>query len=175
MGRSTASVSLVALAACQACSEPALPFGADAAALSAADRRQVSAIFADWFAATPDGRFIDAHCGDVQPRVRVVDLDRDGAPEVAVTYGNACLSGSAGSNLSLFIRDESGVFHDQFGFPAAGFEIQDGGDERYPDLLITGPGFCFPRWSWHVDAYEFVCSEPQAVEGCAQRGPVCPD
>lgn len=121
------------------------------------------------------GRLTYPDCGDMQPSVEIVDLNGDGTYEVFIAYGNACFSGMTGRHLSLFVKDDAGVYRPQLGFPTAGYAPIDRGPGEFPDLELGGPGFCFPLWSWGPAGYEFNCNQPQAPGGCAVRGNPCPD
>ena len=103
----------------------------------------------------------------------MVDLNADGVQEVFVQWGNACTSGLTGRSLSLFIKDSSGSYQPQFGFPAFGWTRLDSESHGWPDLSFGGPGFCRPRWTWQRDAYEFKCNLPQIDGGCEFQVNVC--
>jgi len=94
------------------------------------------------------------------------DWNGDGVPEVLVIYGNSCNGGMTGSAGVLFIRDSAGAYQPNFGFPAYSVEPQKEGHLGYPDLLIGGPGFCFPIWRWDGTAYQYLRQEAQAPGGC---------
>ena len=116
----------------------------------------------------PDGAgLVDTSCE--QPASAVVefrDMNADGKDEVLVIFGNSCLSGMAGSSVALFIQDASGKYQTNFGFPGASADPQAEKSKGYPDLLIGGPGFCFPVWRWNGKAYDFHRNEAQAPGGC---------
>jgi len=97
------------------------------------------------------------------------DWNGDGAPEVLVIYGNSCNGGMTGSAGLLFIRDSAGTYVPNFGFPAFSVEPQAEGNLGYPDLLIGGPGFCFPLWRWDGTAYQHLRQVPQSPGGCDNR------
>jgi len=110
--------------------------------------------------------FLDTSCG--QPAGAAVtfsDWNRDGIKEVLVIFGNSCTSGMAGSSAVLFIRGTRG-YSTNLGFPAASAEPMATKNLGYPDLLIGGPGFCFPVWRWNGEEYEYLENVPQAPGGC---------
>jgi hypothetical protein len=114
--------------------------------------------------------FLDTSCD--QPADAVVtfsDWNGDGNKEVLVIFGNSCTSGMAGSSAVLFIKDSAGQYQPNLGFPASSAEPQSTSNLGYPDLLIGGPGFCFPLWRWNGTAYDFLKSEPQMSGGCDNR------
>lgn len=111
--------------------------------------------------------WVDTVCG--QPagaRADILDLNGDGTPEVRLTYGNGCLSGYTGSSILLFIRRD-GAWVANLGFPAAVAEPLETSNLGWPDLLIGGPGFCFPVWRWNGSEYDYDHDEPQEPGGCS--------
>ena len=145
---------------------PALLFAKGNGGLSAAERQLV--FEATWLAVDSTGKgFVDQSCG--QPagaEVSFSDWNGDGEPEVLVIAGNSCTSGMAGSSAVLFIKDSAGTYQPNLGFPAASAEPQSTSNLGYPDLLIGGPGFCFPLWRWNGTVYDFLKQVPQAPDGC---------
>lgn len=148
---------------------PALLFAQDRGGLSAAERELIFKSL--WLAVDSTGTgFVDQSCG--QPADAVVtfsDLNHDGQKEVLVIFGNTCTSGMAGSSALLFIKDSAGTYQPNLGFPAASADPQPTSDLGYPDLLIGGPGFCFPTWRWNGTTYEYLKNEPQSPGGCDNR------
>ena len=142
--------------------------------LDAADKQAVFALMEAAFPLSDDRTtLVDPNCGDIEPVAEVVDLNADGQHEVFVSWGNSCLSGHTGRSLTLFIKDRAGKYQYQLGFPAVGYETLEAGVDGYPDLLIGGPGFCFPIWAWDGENYEFECSMPQMEGGCESRENIC--
>jgi len=114
--------------------------------------------------------FVDDICG--QPggaAVSFSDWNGDGKPEVLVIAGNSCTSGMAGSSAVLFIKDSAGTYLPNLGFPASSADPQPSSSLGYPDLLIGGPGFCFPVWRWNGKEYDYLKNEPQMAGGCDYR------
>jgi hypothetical protein len=117
-----------------------------------------------------DGKtLVDDSCGqEVSSEVDIRDLNGDGVDEVLITYGNTCLSGMAGSSVVLFIKEKSGHYKSELGFSGVIAEERKAKSPGYPDLLIGGPGFCFPVWHWNGKAYVHLRDEPQSTGGCDQ-------
>lgn len=88
----------------------------------------------------------------VQPDTEVIDLNKDGQPEVFIQVGSSCY-GAAGAQLSLLIKDKSGHWQSNFGFPAGGYKLLGTKNMSYPDIEIVGSGFCFPVWRWNGSEY----------------------
>ena len=117
-----------------------------------------------------DGSVVDDVCGQtLSPEVRFLDLDDDGTPEVVVDAGNTCTSGMAGTSVWLFVRDGGGRYRSNLGFPGMIAEVLSTRSLGFPDLLIGGPGFCFPVWRWDGREYAYLRSDPQAPGGCDNR------
>jgi hypothetical protein len=83
------------------------------------------------------------------------DMNKDGQEEIFISFGNTFTSGMAGSSIALFIRDAKGAYADQLGFPGLVPDALEPIGKGYPDLLIGGPGFEYPVWSWNGKAYVF--------------------
>jgi hypothetical protein len=116
------------------------------------------------------GTVVDPVCGQpVSPELGFPDLDSDGSPEVVVQAGNTCLSGMAGTSVWVFVRDASGRFQSNLGFPGLIAEVLPSRSRGFSDLLIGGPGFCFPVWRWDGREYAYLRSDPQAPGGCDNR------
>ncbi len=73
------------------------------------------------FRLSKDKKFIiDDTCDmDVSPHVEIVDLNKDGVEEVFVNWGNTCTSGMTGQSITLFVKDQSGQFVENLGFPGS--------------------------------------------------------
>ncbi len=149
---------------------PALLFAKGKGKLSASEQRVI--FDALGLKVAPDGAsLVDTACE--QPagaQVEFRDMNGDGKDEVLVLYGNSCMSGHAGMSVALFIQDSSGKYQLNFGFPGASADPQPEKSKGYPDLLIGGPGFCFPVWRWNGTAYAFHRSEAEGSGGCDGAG-----
>lgn len=169
MNRLLLACCTVVLAACATPADPpgpALLFAGGRGDLSAEERLHVFNLLA--LNVTPDGKgFTDQVCG--QPagaRVEFRDMNSDGRQEVLVIFGNDCTSGMAGSSALLLVRDAGGKLQPNLGFPAASADPMPDSNLGYPDLLIGGPGFCFPVWRWDGKEYIGLRNDPQMPGGC---------
>lgn len=145
---------------------PALLFAGGQGDLNAEERLQIFNSLA--LTLMPDSKgYIDQVCGrPADAKVEFRDMNSDGRQEVLVIYGNDCTSGMAGSSAQLFVRDAGGKLQSNLGFPAASADPLPQMNEGYPDLLIGGPGFCFPVWRWDGKEYIGLRNEPQMPGGC---------
>lgn len=145
---------------------PALLFAAGQGDLSADERLWVFNLLA--LTVTPDGKgYTDQACGQpADASVEFRDMNSDGRQEVLVIHGNSCTSGMAGSSALLLIRDAGGTLQPNLGFPAASADPLPEMSQGYPDLLIGGPGFCFPVWRWNGKEYIGLRNDPQIPGGC---------
>jgi hypothetical protein len=149
-------------------------FGDSEARLSADEMASAFSAYSDGLTISTDGlRLEDPNCGDLTPSVEIVDLNKDGVQEIFVQWGNACTSGMTGRSLTLLIKDPAGDYHRQFGFPAADWVPVAMGEDDWPDLMLGGPGFCHPVWTFRAGAYDFRCNRPDSLGGCALREDVC--
>ena len=148
----------------------ALLFPQDAPTLTLAD--QLGLLRALGFRLEEDeSALLDDACGQpVTHQIRGEDLNGDGTLEIIVDYGNACLSGMAGTSVMLFVRDASGTLRSNLGLPGLIAEVLPTQNLGYSDLLIGGPGFCFTVWRWNGEQYAHLRNEPQAPGGCNTLG-----
>ncbi len=139
-------------------------------ALSASDRRDIAAHLA--FKTAADGKgLVDTVCEQsASAQVEASDLNGDDNPEVFVLGGNTCLSGAAGSSVWLFVKDASGKYQSNLGFPAGAYEALTSKNLGYPDLKFGGPGFCSAVWRWDGKAYAFLRNQPEEPGGCDDVG-----
>ncbi len=113
---------------------------------------------------------IDKTCGeDVSPNIEVVDLNGDGVEEIFVNWGNTCTSGMAGQSTTLFIKDRTGHFVENLGFPGMYKKLATK-NKGFPDIEIGGPGFCFALWQWNGIKYQYKCSREEEPGGCSRKG-----
>ena len=151
-----------------------LLFARNAGQLSRAEMRSIAAALG--YTVTADGKHLEDRggCGTISFDTRIVDLNKDGTPEVIISAGNTCLSGNAGASVSLFIKDRTGQYQDQLGFPAADVTPLASGNAGFPDLLIPGPGFCTPVWRWNGEKYDHLCGREEFAGACASHDGVKP-
>ena len=72
------------------------------------------------------------------------DMNKDGKEEIFISYGNSFTSGSTGSSVALFIKNSSGAYEMNLGFPGITPDILTTTSKGYPDILVGGPGFEYP-------------------------------
>jgi hypothetical protein len=168
-----AAATLVGVARLAAQAEPvtcdskcaAIVFGDSGKALPATDQQAIATQLP--LKPGPEG-LVDIVCEQpASSQVSLRDLNGDGTSEVFVLFGNACLSGFAGSSLALYIKDASGKYQVNLGFPAGGYDVLETKNAGYPDLQIGGPGFCHPVWRWNGKTYDFLRNQEEEPGGCA--------
>lgn len=81
------------------------------------------------------------------------DLNGDGRPEAVVTEGGGLCYGNTGQNFWMLSKQPDGTWKilvESLGMPQF---LRTKGASGYPDLLVGGPGFCFPVLRWNGRAY----------------------
>ncbi|MEN6315074.1 MAG: hypothetical protein ABFD25_12610 [Clostridiaceae bacterium] len=43
----------------------------------------------------------------------------------------------------------------------------------WPDIEISGPGFCHGVWQWNGTKYKYKCSHEEEPGGCSRKGIKC--
>lgn len=100
------------------------------------------------------GRLFDTDCNQwLDYEAEVIDLNRDGQPEVFTQIHGTCWGGHTGVHMNLFIKDRDGQWQPQFGFPGI-YRVMETGNQGFPDIEVGGPGTCFPVWRWTGARYE---------------------
>ncbi|MGO4332981.1 hypothetical protein AB4Z48_19000 [Cupriavidus sp. 2TAF22] len=118
--------------------------GADAKLVAEATQGQLKAL---------KGKVFDKSCNEsVDYDAAVVDLNGDGQPEVFTNFYGTCVGGMAGVSMQLYVKDGSGRWQPQFGFPGQATVLKTK-HLGYPDIEIGGPGNCFPVWRWNGAQY----------------------
>lgn len=124
------------------------------------DARIVAEATDGWLTST-GGTVFEAACNQVLDyEAEVIDLNKDGQPEVFTLIHGTCLGGAAGVQVNLLIKGADGRWHPQFGFPGL-YTVLETGNAGFPDIEIGGPGFCFPVWRWDGQAYALHKSCPR--------------
>lgn len=84
-----------------------------------------------------------------------VDVNADMVEEIGITYGNTYVSGAAGVNTMLLIKDSSNnVYKMNLGYP--GFlSLMPSKHKNFSDMMIQGPGFEYAVWQWDGNVYKF--------------------
>jgi hypothetical protein len=107
------------------------------------------------------GKYQDEYCGEVEYKIEIVDLNHDGSNELFVHEYGTCMGGITGMSIDLLIKSKGGWIS-QFGFPGD-YEILKEANLGFPDIMITGRGFCFPVWRWNGEKYQL---NRKQGEGC---------
>jgi hypothetical protein len=97
--------------------------------------------------------------------VMPTDFNKDGKEEIFITFGNSYTSGNAESSVSLFIKNASGTYTLNLGFPGTTPDVLATSSNGYPDLLIGGPGMEFPVYRWNGKEYAYYKAVKDADYG----------
>lgn len=89
-------------------------------------------------------------------QVYPTDLNNDGKEEIFIIFGNSFTSGHTGSSVVLFVKNSSGIYDMNLGFPGTPPDLMPTANKGYPDLMIGGPGFEFPVWRWNGKEYAYL-------------------
>lgn len=143
----------------------ALLFKGKTTSLSSSEKQEIYKLIEVKVSA--DGaKLIDTTCeNEAVFDIQVKDLNNDKIPEVVVIGGNTCSSGATGSSIWLFVKNKGG-YQSNLGFPAAGYEFMKQSSRGYPNLLISGSGFCSAIWQWNGTKYQHLKNVPTAKGGC---------
>ncbi|MGD9946335.1 MAG: hypothetical protein AB7S98_24200 [Burkholderiaceae bacterium] len=143
------------LAAAAATTAPSAASTRELAALSSAERRALlqAAGMKEQKAKGQKEQWLNGCGHPVEPELNLVDLNGDGFPEVFISDDDACYGG-VGAMLTLMIRDRSGRWRVNLGFPASGYRVLRTAQHGYPDIEIEGPGACYPVWRFNGREYD---------------------
>ena len=82
------------------------------------------------------------------------DLNKDCKEKVFINFANTYTSGNTGSSIILFIKNATGVYEMNLGFPGMIPDVLTTINKGYPDLVVGGPGFEFPVFRWNGKIYD---------------------
>lgn len=105
---------------------------------------------AQWRSACDDPGTLSYSPGAIEERK---DLNGDGRPEAIVTEGGTYCYGNTGTGFWLVSQQTDGswkLITNDMGMPEF---LKTKGAAGWPDILIGGPGFCFPVKRWNGQAY----------------------
>jgi hypothetical protein len=83
----------------------------------------------------------------------VGDLNGDGRPEAVIVEGSSFCYGDAGQGYVVVSKQTNGSWKKITGGSGMVTVLKTKGAANWPDLLIGGPGFCFPVERWNGKAY----------------------
>lgn len=99
---------------------------------------------------------------------RVRDLDGDGRPEAIVTEQGVGCYGLVGTFFVLVSQQHDRSWQAVYASPGIPEFLSTKGEGGWPDLLIGGPGLCFPVLRWNGNAYALDRHEYQG-QPCQPR------
>lgn len=92
---------------------------------------------------------------DVGAKAYPVDMNKDAVEEVFVVM-DGVLFGNTGQGVALFIKNSDQVYEQQAEVAGGIAVILDTKRNGYPELVIAGPGFEFPRYRWNGKSYVYA-------------------
>lgn len=107
----------------------------------------------------------------LKPQTEVLDLDRDGRPEVLLYLApSRCFPESLGGNVALFIKDAQGRWVERLGYvPGVEVIVQPTANAGLPDLGVANPGGCMPIYRWDGTRYGYLSQKALQPGGCQFR------
>lgn len=82
------------------------------------------------------------------------DLNGDGRPEVVLTEGGTFCYGNTGQGFWLLSQQAGGAWQLMSRHQGLPEFLSSKGKDGFPDILIGGPGLCFPVERWNGRAYQ---------------------
>ena len=84
----------------------------------------------------------------------VADLNGDGLPDVVITEGGSFCYGNTGQRFWLVSKLANGGWRLMTSSPGIPEFLKTKGVDGWPDVLVGGPGFCFPAERWNGKEYK---------------------
>lgn len=81
------------------------------------------------------------------------DVNGDGRPDAVVTEGSLFCNGSSEMGFVLLSKQADGKWKLMTGMQGIPEFLKTKGAGGWPDLLVGGPGFCFPVLRWNGRDY----------------------
>lgn len=117
------------------------------------------------------GHYREGCATPLKPQTEVLDLDRDGRPEVLLYLAaSRCFADSLGGNVALFVRDAQGRWVERLGYvPGIEVIVQPTANAGLPDLGVANPGGCMPIYRWDGTRYAAFAQKALQPGGCQFR------
>jgi hypothetical protein len=100
---------------------------------------------------------------------RVIDLNGDGRPEALITEGGTHCYGNTGQGYFVVTRLADGGWKRVTSGTGIAEFLKTKGADGWPDLVVGGPGFCFPVQRWDGREYKLQRWEYQGKACKPQR------
>lgn len=84
----------------------------------------------------------------------VTDLNGDGLPEVIISESGIACYGNTGVGFTLVSKQSETVWKRMLSSTGIPKFLETKGVDEWPDIEISGPGFCFSIWRWNGKIYE---------------------
>jgi hypothetical protein len=131
--------------------------GTAVAAPTLSDIDQTAAFKAAGFKKT-DGKWVACETPSEAPYTpgnidMVADLNGDGQPEAVISEGTIFCYGYAGTGFSIVSKQADGKWKLITRSPGIPEFLKTKGVDDWPDILVGGPGFCFPVNRWNGKEY----------------------
>jgi len=84
----------------------------------------------------------------------IADLNGDGRPEVVTSEGSTYCFGMTGTGYAIVSRQEDASWKLIDGGQGIPIFLETKGEDGWPDLMVGGPGFCFPVLRWNGEYYD---------------------
>jgi len=110
---------------------------------------------------------------NIDPRVTIDDLNKDGIPEIAIYYGNSIYSGMVGQTLVIFNKNQNGEYIKILDLGSVDYEKLKSSSHGFSNLQLGGPGFCRGIWSFDGQQYSHFCNIEDIKGGCDLIGRKC--
>jgi hypothetical protein len=81
------------------------------------------------------------------------DINGDGRPDAVVTEGSTYCNGASENGFVVLSKQADGKWKQMTGMSGIPEFLKTKGVGGWPDLLVGGPGFCFPVLRWNGRDY----------------------
>jgi hypothetical protein len=109
--------------------------------------------------------------GEMEIEIR--DLNGDGRPDAVIQdFGTECY-GMTEQGFSIVTKDANGAWRRLYNSQGIPDFLTTRGAGGWPDIVVGGPGFCFPVTRWNGQDYAVIRwqADPSSPRACAGRKP----
>lgn len=122
------------------------------------------------------GVYKDENCSDGVPyTAEIIDVNSDGTPEVLLSIDGNCMGGMTSLWVDLFVKNASGQWRSQFGFPGIP-KFLNSKNLGFSDVEFGGHGECFPIWRWNGERYApfKICDDEKLKDPVPEKASSAP-